>query len=315
LNALRVLQGVFVGIVVGEITVAVLGGGLGSMAIAVFGATAFARGLDGPRVVVAQAASGAILTVAIANGEAGVERLTDALIGAGVALVFSQLLFSPEPLGLLRRAESTVLKRIADALALTARALAEPDAQLSERAIAELLELPNDLTELRRLRRASTRVARRTLAWRSQRERVVRENENATHLDLLASSCLALARLAPSLSPDRGRALEPDVRILAEVLGDLAADVGDRTGRQRAADRAFSVATGLAGAEPEADWTLAAAPIAVGMVALDLMIFAGVEHDHAVAALREGMFERRVPAPPPRSAGLVGRLRSWLRKR
>jgi hypothetical protein len=51
-----------------------------------------ARAVGGARIAMAQAASGAILTVVVANGEAGTERLEEALIGAGVALVFSQFL-------------------------------------------------------------------------------------------------------------------------------------------------------------------------------------------------------------------------------
>ena len=57
---------------------ATLAGGFGSMAIAIFAATALARALGGTRIVIAQAGVGAILTVAVADADAGVERLTDA---------------------------------------------------------------------------------------------------------------------------------------------------------------------------------------------------------------------------------------------
>ena len=148
------------------------------MAVGIFVATALARALGGTRIVVAQAAVSAILTVAVANAEAGVERLSDALIGTGVALVFSQLLFSPEPLGLLRRAEAAALERMAGGLALTARALEQDDDELAEQGIAALRELPDEVAELRRARRASSRVARRTLVWRGHsRARRARERE------------------------------------------------------------------------------------------------------------------------------------------
>ena len=134
-----------------------------------------------------------------------VERLTDALVGAGVALVFSQLLFSPQPLALLRRAERAVLKKLAAGLALTASALEQDDDDLAERAIAELRDLPDDVTELRRSRRASGRVVRRTV-WRSQRALVVRESENADQLDFPTGSCLS-ARAFRSLTDVTGTAL------------------------------------------------------------------------------------------------------------
>jgi uncharacterized membrane protein YgaE (UPF0421/DUF939 family) len=312
LNALRLLEGVFVGIVVGELTLTTLRGGYGSFALAVFTATAVARVLNGTRIVIAQAASAAILTVAIANGEAGVERLTDALIGAGVALAFTQLLFSPDPLALLRRSETALLTRMADGLTLAARALDEDDDGLAERAIAELRPLPDDLVELHRTRRASARVARRTLVGRPQRALVVQENENADHLDLLAASCLLLARVAATLNSGDRRTLAQNVRALADALAALAKDLGDRERRQRSADSAFEVAIDDAGRDAEPDSQLAVGAIAVRVLAVDVMVFAGVEFDDAVEAVREGILEHRVATPPPPPRGLAGRLRAHL---
>jgi uncharacterized membrane protein YgaE (UPF0421/DUF939 family) len=311
LNAVRLVQGVILGIVVGEVTLAALAGGYGSMAVAIFAATALARALGGTRIVIAQAAVSAILIIALADAEAGIERLTDALIGAGVALVFSQLLFSPEPVALLRRAEAAVLERLARGLALTARALKQDDDELATQAIVALRELPDDVTELRRMRRASGRVARRTLVWRAHRALVVRESENADHLDLLGSSCLMLARVAPSLTPSERHALEPSVRDLSEVLATLAGALGDRETRQRAADRSLEVVGEIARTEAPPDSTLAVAIMGVRMVATDLMVFSGVDLGDAVEAVREGILEQRVRAPVPAHRRRFG----WLRRR
>jgi hypothetical protein len=87
-----------------------------------------ARELGGAPVVVAQAARAAILTIAVADGQVGPDRLVDAVIGAGVALALSQLLFTPEPVRLLRRAESAALSGMASGLLLTARGFALEDA-------------------------------------------------------------------------------------------------------------------------------------------------------------------------------------------
>jgi uncharacterized membrane protein YgaE (UPF0421/DUF939 family) len=205
INAVRLLQGVVAGIIVGEVTIAALGEGYGALALATFVAMAAARTLGGSRIVIVQAAIGAILTVTYADAEVGTQRLSDALLGAGVALVFSQLLFSPEPVALLRRAEATVLSSMADGLALTARGLEDADENAAEAAINRLRALRDDLAELGRMRKASTRVARRTLVWRSQRAPVVHESENADHLDLLGMSCLALARAAVNADPSDGQ--------------------------------------------------------------------------------------------------------------
>lgn len=311
LNALRLLQGVVLGIVVGELTLAALAGGYGSMALAILVATGLARALGGSRVAIAQAAAGAIITVAGTDAEAGVERLSDALIGAGVALVFSQVLFSPEPIALLRRAEAAVLERLAAGLNLTARAVEQGDDELAEQAIAALRELPEDVTELRRMSRASARVARRTLAWRSRRELVVHESENAGHLDLLAGSCVLLARLASRVTSSERRTVEQCVRGLAGVLATLVDGLDDREIRQDGAERALEIATSVADFEASADPALADALNGVRIVATDVMVFAGVEQADALQAIRDGILERRATDPPP---GRPRRLRRLWRR-
>ena len=85
------------------------GGGVWTLALATFFAMLIARAVDDQPIVVAQAAVSAVLITTFGSQGQGWERLVDALIGVGVALVFSQLLFVPEPLRLLRRAESAVL--------------------------------------------------------------------------------------------------------------------------------------------------------------------------------------------------------------
>jgi uncharacterized membrane protein YgaE (UPF0421/DUF939 family) len=312
LNALRLLQGVFVGIAVGELTLLAVGRGYGSLAIAILAATTLARAFSGARIAVAQAAVSAILVVAVPDADAGIDRLIDALVGAGVALVFSQLLFSPEPVRLLRRAESAALAVMGAGLSSTAKALEHDDDELAETAIADLREVRDDLSELGRVRRASTRVARRSLAWRSHVEPVVQEKENAGHLDLLGGSCLVLARAAASLGSVERAKLAPHVRELAEALTELADDLAARTVRQDAADRGLAVAAKISADGEPPDSAFAAAVTSVRMVAVDLMVVAGIDPDDAVAAVREGIESRNVPAPPE-AAHLPFSWVRWLR--
>jgi uncharacterized membrane protein YgaE (UPF0421/DUF939 family) len=206
-NALRLLLGVVVGIVVGGLTAGALGSDWAALALATFVAMALATALDGARIVTAQAAASAILVVAVADGGFGAERLGDALIGAAVALAFSQLLFSPDPVALLRRAEGAALADMAEGLALTARALESDDDKLAERALSILRGLDDREVELGHTRAASDRVARRTPRRRSQLRPVERESENARNLDLLGASCLVLARTAIDTSPAERQAL------------------------------------------------------------------------------------------------------------
>jgi hypothetical protein len=312
LNALRLLQGVVIGIIVGELTLVSLGGGYGSLAIAILVATVIARALSDARIAVAQAAVSAILVVALADAEAGDDRLIDALVGAGVALVFSQFLFSPEPVRLLRRAERAALEVMADGLSSTANALEYDDDELAESAIGRLREVRDDLSELGRVRRASTRVARRSVVWRSRLDPAVHEKENAGHLDLLGNSCILLARTVAFLgSSDRAK-VAPHVRELAQALAEVAGGLDDRTARQRATDRALAVAVEISSGGEWPDSPFVAAVMSVRMVAVDTMVFAGIDVDVAVEAVREGILERRVAEPAP-SRRRFGRLRRWLR--
>ena len=299
LHAVRLLYGVVVGILIGELGLLVLGEGYATLALATFVAMAIAYGVGGARITVAQAAVGAILTIAVGEPEAGLDRFVDALVGAGVALVFTQVLFSPEPVALVRRAEVAALGELADGLGLTARGLEEGDEEAGEQAMERLRTVRDHLAEVARMRRAGTRVARRSAVWRSRRGVVVRENENAGHLDALGVSCLMLTRVALDSSPAEQRLLAPLVDELARALADLARNPGDRETRQGAADRALAVGRQLAARQASLDGPLAAAIVVARITAADLMTFAGVEPRQAVEAVQRGTGVIDVPTPPP----------------
>jgi hypothetical protein len=316
LNALRLVQGVILGIGVGELTLFALRGGYGTLALATFVALVLARALGSARIVLAQAGVGAILTVAVANGEVGPQRLIDALIGAGVALVFSQLLFSPEPLRLLRRVETKALAGMAAALDLTARALGGDEA-LAESAIDSQRELRDQLSELARMRRASARVARHSLVWRARVAPVVREDEDAGHLDLLGGSCLLLSRTSLGVHDEDRPLLAPCVRELSTTLADLAREPGDRATRQRSVTRSLEVLHGMRSLRTQPNPELTAALTAARIAVSDLMLFVGVDPDRAQAATREETrkqqeFEVRAPASPQKS--LFRPLHRWFRR-
>jgi predicted component of type VI protein secretion system len=299
LNALRLVAGVVVGIVAGELAIFALEGGYGTLALATFVAMAAASALRGARLVVVQAGAAAILTVAVANGEGGINRLTDALLGAGVALVFSQLLFSPEPVGMVRRAQSEALAGLAAGLELTADALARDDDGLGEQATTRLRGVRDQLVDLERTRRASTRVVRHSLAWHARMVPVVQECENAGHLDLVGDSCVMLARAAMSTARSERFALAPCVRTVADALHDLSEAPGDRARRQDAVERLLEVARRLARAKPSPAGTpVAAATTMLRIVIGDVIVYAGVDPDEAAEAVSGGTGAVRVSAPP-----------------
>jgi hypothetical protein len=85
---------------------------------------------------------------------------------------------------------------MAHGLELTADALERNDSHLAHIAMSALRDLHDRLSELDRSRNAGPRVVRHSLVWRSRMGTVVRENENAGHLELLGISCLMLTRTA-----------------------------------------------------------------------------------------------------------------------
>ena len=128
---------------------------------------------------------------------------------------------------------------------------------------------------------------------------VVRENENAGHLDLLGVSCLVLTRVAIAATRPEIKTLLPAVRELARALTQLAANPGDRPTRQSAVDRVLAVAGGLPETQGPPGSTLVAAIGALRMVVTDVMLFAGVDAEEAVEAVRKGAGKLTVPTPPP----------------
>ncbi|HEX5908129.1 MAG TPA: FUSC family protein [Propionibacteriaceae bacterium] len=282
-NAVRLLIGVVVGIAVAELVVEFTGGGVLTLALATFFAMLIARAVDNAPIVVAQAAVSAVLITTFGSQEQGLERLLDALIGVGVALVFSQLLFAPEPLRLLRRAEGAVLSSLSEGLQLSADALEQNNHQLADQATRQLRALRDNLVALNTVRAASARIVRHSVTWRMRAAQVALEQERADQLDLLAGSGVMLARTAMATT-DQEHSLAPAIRHLATAIADMAPDLGDCAKRQRAAGRALDLASWLIvqRAAVSARPALAAACGAVRMTAIDVRIFAGMEPEQAL---------------------------------
>lgn len=302
-NALRLVQGVVIGLLAGELAVDVLGATSASLFLATLTGMAASRALGGTPVAVGQAATAAILSVVTGDEHAGADRLIDALIGGAVALLFTQVLFTPEPVRLLRHAETRVLDDIAGAFDLTARALDDDDPDLSGQAIDGLRDLSDRLVELGRARTASKRVPRRSAAWRSQRAPVVKEDEDAGQLDLLGGSSLMVVRNAAEAEGDERDVLAPAIRSLAVETRELARDPGDRDVRQRATDGVLDTTRRLRSdprvREAAPDSALAATVVAARCAAADILVFAGIEPDQAERALRSHDAGLDVPAPAP----------------
>lgn len=173
-----------------------------------------------------QAAASAILIVTLHRHGTGGERAIDAIIGGAVAFVLGVVLFPAHPLSLLRDAERTVLRALADALDQVARLLgpeAAPDPALTLRASQEIHRQLAHLAAARATATANVRVAPRR--W-PLRECVLAETDRIAQVDLLANAVLGLVRSAGSdiygtrPIPDRVRALLAE---LTDAIRQLAA--------------------------------------------------------------------------------------------
>jgi uncharacterized membrane protein YgaE (UPF0421/DUF939 family) len=166
-----------------------------------------------------QTASSAILVMALAGGDQLFQRLQEALIGGGLAVVFSVLLFPVNPLTALRDARIGVLNGLRDVLAQTADTVSGRTgaAVVWPYAAADRLhERLDELVDARSNARHLVLTAPRRWAARST---VRAADRQAAQLALLAGSVLHLARVVTAAFGASGRLPEP-----AHVaIGDLAA--------------------------------------------------------------------------------------------
>jgi hypothetical protein len=286
LSAVRMVGGVAIGIIAGELMLVWLGGGYMSLGLAAFIAAVTVHLLNGNRLMRTQAAASAILTVAVAAGEAGFDRLIDVLIGAAVALVFSQVLFSPEPVALVRRAEKLTLAGMARGLRSTAEVVEHDEDDVPRQVVEQLREVRDYLAELGRVRQAGARVARHSAIWWFRRPLAIRVTENTGQLDLLGASCLMLMRTAASVHRSERLLIAARMRELADVLDGLASDLGDRRVGQEAVNGAIAIGRHLILDGAPVGLAMAGAVVSARMVAYDIMLFAGVDRENALQAVK-----------------------------
>jgi uncharacterized membrane protein YgaE (UPF0421/DUF939 family) len=214
-----VALGIGVGVGVGEVAdgpVAIAGAVLIAMCLALTVGGGFLRGL----MFVNQSAASAILVIALRNSATGIERLVDALIGGGVVLVISVLLFPADPLRVLNEASRNLGATLRDALGQLGEQISRgtPADRSWPMTTGQNVHVAlAQLAEARATARIIVRVAPRFWRRRAAVESVL---ERSNQLDLLGNSILGLLRAAHAALTDR-EAL--DARVTT-VLGLLRAE-------------------------------------------------------------------------------------------
>ena len=190
--AFQMMVGVALGILVGAAVTAAGGAGWWQLIVGV--AVAMVAGIAvAPQPIVRnQAAASAVLIVALhrPGSNLALQRLEDALVGGGLAIVVAQLLFPIEPLDLVRREARRLRDQLADALLETATALRTGERERAERALAQV-----DSIDERRLYEAlalARRVARRAPRRRNLRPRLEPLGSVAHELDAASADARAV---------------------------------------------------------------------------------------------------------------------------
>lgn len=231
-QALELMLGVAVGIGVADLVIAVLGTGAWQIALVVFGAMATTVLLGERRLMINQAAVSAALVATIdpPTGALPPDRFFDALIGSGIALVFSQILFPDDPVKTLRRAARPILSELAATLEDIAQALADNDLAAAQRALDRARSVSAPWERFRETLDAGLDAVRFVPMRWSGREGVALFADAGTSLDLSVRDLRVIARAAlrmlrlhdqpPAELPDALRHLADSVRGVGRRLVD-----------------------------------------------------------------------------------------------
>ena len=217
-NAVQMMFGVTLGIVLSEGVVSVAGTGVLPLTLAVLLAMCAAVLFSPMPMFVNQSAASAILVVALRSGGIAGERLVDAWIGGGCALLVSLVLFPPHPMPLLGRAIRDALRQVASALHAATEALASGRPRGGDVTLAITQSVHDRLANLAQARAAARDVVRLAPLRRRYRRDIDRADVRAAHVGLLANTALTLVRLTAAVL-DSGD--EPPDVLVAE-LGELA---------------------------------------------------------------------------------------------
>jgi uncharacterized membrane protein YgaE (UPF0421/DUF939 family) len=233
-RAVQLVLGAALGIVMGISVQALLGTGPAALGVAVFlalcvalivGHGFIAHGL----MFFNQTAAAAILVIALHTSAAGLDRLIDALIGGGVALVFSLLLFPPDPLPVIRSAVRSVFAVSSHELRQLKEIMTCRGPIDSGWLIAASEQIGRALAALDQARATAREIVRLAPRRRSSKAAVARADQLAVDVAAVASAVLTLGSLtvaAIAAGEHLPADLEESVRELAEALTAAAESGG-----------------------------------------------------------------------------------------
>jgi uncharacterized membrane protein YgaE (UPF0421/DUF939 family) len=291
-RAFEVAIGVALGIFVADAIVLEVGTGTAQIVLVVGLAMAAAVLLGSGQLLLTQAAVSAALVATLQPPSDGFsfDRFLDALVGGGVALTLSTLLFPVDPLAMARRAARPLLDELAAVLDEVAAAIESRDLEAAEDALDRARGVDTAMATLADTLAVADDIARYAPRRRPRRTAVERYVAAAPQLDFAVRNVRVLARgviraitlndNVPAEVADAVRDLATAVHALCEELERPSADSPARTAALQAAATATEVL------ENTSNLSVSVIVGQVRSTATDLLRALGVDRDRARQAVR-----------------------------
>jgi uncharacterized membrane protein YgaE (UPF0421/DUF939 family) len=288
--AVEMVIGVALGIGIADALFTLIGSGTWQIAAIVVAAMVVAVALGGSAVFVSEAATAALLVVAVQPPGTGLSgaRFLDSLLGGLVGLVVTSVL-PASPGRTVHRAAASLLEQLALTLEDVAAALERRDPEPAERAWTRASEIDPDV--LRDAVAAGHETLRLSPWLRGTRAQFARYARAATQIDNAVTSVEALSRGAvraiaqgdnvPPPVPEALRELADAVRRLEWTLDEGGDETAVREPALRAAARATLVL------EQTANLSVSLIVVQVRATAVDLLRGSGLDRDEAERQVRE----------------------------
>jgi len=278
-QAIRMMTGVAVGILVGAAVLAVAGDGAWQLVVGTGLALMVTTGAGAPLMVRNQAAASAILVVALhrPGSNLAVQRLEDALIGGAVAILIARFLLPIDPVPIVRNEARILREQLAGALDEIAQALADRDRERAQTAVERIWGI--DDHELAQSLLTAREVTRRAPRRRPLRRRVEKLGELYRELEASVYDSHAIATGVVRLAGSEDQV--PDEAVAAIDSAGRAVRAIEPEAAREAAAAAHSAARELRAV----DSSIGAGVIAHGVVGV-------AEHTLRAAQAREE--ERRL---------------------
>jgi uncharacterized membrane protein YgaE (UPF0421/DUF939 family) len=309
-RAVEIAVGVALGIAISDLLVAEIGAGTWQIAVVTALAMLGATIVGGGSLLASQAAVSAVLVATLQPPDGGFEftRFYDALVGGGVALLVSSLVFPVDPVRVVRESMEPVLACFGRALeriaaALESREPADADAALLAVARVDaahdgLIDALDTAGEAARLSpRRQSRVAGRLERYAVAAGELGLAIENVRAVARGSNRAIALRDAVPDEAVEATRELGRCATLLPRQLEDE-----DPEPARAAAIRAASLANHVL----EETGNLSAVHIVgqIRLAAVDLLRASGLARDDALEAVRTASaapLQREAAVPPPHS--------------